>query len=617
MTEKSNLLSEFPEVSRSEWEAVITTDLKGADRSKKLVWKTLEGFDVEPYYRAEDLENLKHLNSHPGEFPFLRGNQKNHKWLVRQTLKVEDPSKANKEALDILCKGIDSIGFEINDKEFTSTQLNQLLQGIELKAVEITFSGCATRTVAPLFIEKLKADKVDPESVRANFSIDPLKRATKKGAFCKSGKCFSTIAELVKAGAEFKHIRFISVGGGLFNECGSNLTQELAFALAMGHEYIVKGMEEGLTVDEVAHNIYFNLSVSSNYFFEIAKLRAGRLLWANIVKQYGPKCECSQKMKTCATTSLWNTTVYDPYVNILRGTTEAMAAAIGGADAIEVLPFNKSFADPTDFSLRIARNTQLLLKEESHFDRVADPAAGSYYIEVLTDKLASAAWALFKEVEAKGGYIAALKEGFIQSTVKAMAANRDKRIATRRETLLGTNQFPNFNEVADKDIKTCKGAACSCGCGSEKEFDTLTPYRGAEPFEELRMRTENCCKTPKAFMLTCGGLAMARARAQFSCNFFACAGIKVIDNTYFHTIEEGVAAAKKSGAEIVVVCSSDDDYATLAPEVYNALKDSAIVVVAGAPACMEELKAAGITHFISIKDNVLETLKGYQNELGI
>lgn len=616
MTEKSNLLSEFPEVSRSEWEAVITTDLKGADRSKKLVWRTLEGFDVEPYYRAEDLETLKHLNTHPGEFPFLRGNQKDHKWLVRQTLKVEDPSKANKEALDILCKGIDSIGFEINDKEFTASQLNLLLNGIELKAVEITFSGCAARNVAKLFIEKLKADKADPESVRANFSIDPLKRATKKGSFCKNGNCFGTIAELIKSAAEFKHLRFISVGGGLFNECGSNLTQELAFALAMGHEYLVKGMEEGLTIDQVAHSIYFNFSISSSYFLEIAKLRAGRLLWANIVKQYAPKCECSGKMKTCSTSSLWNTTVYDPYVNILRGTTEAMAAAIGGADSIEVLPFNKSFADPSEFSLRIARNTQLLLKEESHFDRVADPAAGSYYIEVLTDKLANSAWALFKEVENKGGYIAALKEGFIQSTVKAMAANRDKRIATRRETLLGTNQFPNFNEVSDKDIKTGK-CTCSCSCGSEKEFDTITPYRGAEAFEELRMRTEKCGKTPKAFMLTCGALAMARARAQFSCNFFACAGIKVIDNTYFSTVKEGVEAARKAGAEIVVVCSSDDDYATLAPEVYNELKDSAIVVVAGAPACMEDLKAAGITHFISIKDNVLETLKGYQNELGI
>jgi len=615
MTEKSKLLSDFPEVSRSEWESVITTDLKGADRSKKLVWRTLEGFDIEPYYRAEDLENLKHLNTQPGEFPFLRGNSKNHKWFVRQTLLVDDPSKANKEALDILCKGIDSICFTINDKEFTSSQLNLLLNNIELKAVEITFNGCGARKVAELFIEKIKSENLDPESIRANFSIDPLKRATKKGAFCKSGKCFTNIAELIKKAEGFKNIRFVSVGGGLFNECGSNLTQELAFALAMGHEYLVKGMEEGLTIDQIAHSIYFNLSVSSSYFLEIAKLRAGRLLWANIVKQYSPKCNCSEKMMTCSTTSLWNTTVYDPYVNILRGTTEAMAAAIGGADAIEVLPFNKSFADSTEFSLRIARNAQLLLKEESHFDRVADPAAGSYYIEVLTDKLANSAWALFKEVESKGGYIAALKEGFIQSTVKETAVNRDKRIATRRETLLGTNQFPNFTEVSDKNIKVEK-ATCTCGCSTEKEFDTLTPYRGAEAFEELRMKTEKCGKTPKAFMLTCGGLAMARARAQFSCNFFACAGIKVIDNTYFKTIEEGVDAAKKSGAEIVVVCSSDDDYATLAPQVYNALKDTAIVVVAGAPACSEELKAAGITHFISIKDNVLETLKGYQKELG-
>jgi methylmalonyl-CoA mutase len=350
---------------------------------------------------------------------------------------------------------------------------------------------------------------------------------------------------------------------------------------------------------------------------EIAKFRAARLLWANIVAQYGPAKECSAKMFAHAVTSRWNQTVYDPYVNMLRGTTEAMSAAIAGVHSLEVVPFNDAFETPTEFSRRIARNVQLLLKHESHFDQVVDPSGGSYYIETLTDSIATEAWRLFREVEERGGYIAAFREGFVTGAVEASAAAKDKAVATRRTILLGANQYPNFTEVAGETVAEAD-VKPGCGCSAAPTGKpALKPYRGAMPFEQIRLAADRSGKTPTAFMLTCGTLAMARARAQFACNFFACAGIRVTDNTFFASVEEGARAALAAKADIVVVCAADDDYASLAPEAYKLLKDKAIVVGAGAPASQSELEAQGLSHFISVKSNVLETLKSYLKELGI
>ena len=351
------------------------------------------------------------------------------------------------------------------------------------------------------------------------------------------------------------------------------------------------------------------MAVSSNYFMEMAKFRAGRMLWANIVNAYTGGC--ARKMFTHAVTSGWNITAYDPYVNMLRGTTEAMSASLAGVHSLEVLPFDTAYESPTEFSSRIARNVQLLLKNESHFDNVVDPAGGSYYIENLTQSIAEQAWKLFKEVEERGGYTAAFRDGFIPDAVKASAEAKDNAVATRRIVLLGTNQYPNFNEVADSAITE------ACITPQAWDAKVLRPYRGGMAFEQLRLKVDRSGRSPRAFMLTCGTLAMARARSQFACNFFACAGIRVVDNTFFHSVEEGAKAALDSGAEIVVICAADDDYATLAPKAKELLGERARFVVAGAPASQPELEAQGITRFISVRSNVLETLREYVKELGI
>ena len=613
-TKREKLFTEFPPVPTEKWEEVITADLKGADYERKLVWKTGEGFNVRPYYRAENLEGIKFLGSQAGEFPYVRGTRAHNRWRVHQTVSVVCPKEANAEALKILNAGVDSLGFCIASEAFTAADLDTLLGEICIPAVQLTFCGQKTADVAELVLAKIEKEGIAKEDVRIAFCIDPLvKGLSTKGDFCSPNgeKCFARVAELIHKTKEYKHIRVVTVSGQIFGNSGSTIVEELAFVLSAGHDYLVRLTDAGLTIEEAARKLRFSFSVSSNYFMEIAKFRAARMLWANIVKGYNPEKNCACKMQIHAETSKWNQTVYDPYVNMLRGTTEAMSAAIGGVYSLEVTPFDASFENPTEFSKRIARNVELLLKHESHFDQVVDPAGGSYYIENLTQSIAAEAWKLFLEIEEKGGYTEAYKAGFIAERIKASAAAKDKNIATRRQILLGANQYPNFTEIAGKEI-TAESVT-----RKQAEGNVLVPYRGAMAFEEMRLQVDRSGKEPKAFMLTCGNLGMARARSQFSCNFFACAGIKVIDNTYFKSIEEGAKAALESKAQIVVVCASDDDYAEAAPKVKELLGGKAILVVAGAPACAPELEAQGITNFINVKSNVLETLKFYLKEMGI
>ena len=613
-TKSEKLFTEFPPVPTEKWEEVITADLKGADYERKLVWKTGEGFNVRPYYRAENLEGIKFLGSQAGEFPYVRGTHAHNRWRVHQTVSVVCPKEANAEALKILNAGVDSLGFCIASADFSAADLDMLLKDICIPAVEITFCGEKMANVAELVLAKVEKEGIAKEDVRIAFCIDPLvKGLSSKGDFCSPNgeKCIARIVELIHKTKEYKHVRIVTVAGQTFGNSGSTIVEELAFTLSAGHDYLVRLTDAGLDVDAAARKLRFSFSVSSNYFMEIAKFRAARMLWANIVKGYGPAKNCACKMHIHAETSRWNQTVYDPYVNMLRGTTEAMSATIAGVHSLEVTPFDTSFENPTEFSKRIARNVELLLKNESHFDQVVDPAGGSYYVEKLTQSIAAEAWKLFLEIEQKGGYTEAYKAGLIVERIKASAAAKDKNIATRRQTLLGANQYPNFTEVAGKEITD------ESVTRKQAEGNVLVPYRGAMAFEEMRLQVDRSGKEPKAFMLTCGNLGMARARSQFSCNFFACAGIKVIDNTYFKSIEEGAKAALESKAQIVVVCASDDDYAEAAPKVKELLGGKAILVVAGAPACAPELEAQGITNFINVKSNVLETLKFYLKEMGI
>ena len=614
---KEKLFSEFAPVSTEEWMAKITADLKGVPFEKKLVWKTGEGFNVNPFYRAEDIEGLKTTESLPGEFPYVRGTKKDNDWEVRQNIDVTCFKGANEKALDMLNKGITSLGFVIKGSDVNAENIATLLEGICPECVELNFNtcNCKAELLIGILVNYFKAKGVDVEKCKGSIGYDPFKKPLVKG---KDNEDWveATVAVL-KAGAALPGYKVLAVNPCYFNNAGAYISQELGYALAWGNELLAKLTEAGCDVTEVAKNIKFNFGISSNYFMEIAKFRAARWLWAEIVAAYNPACPCACKMNAHAITSKWNMTIYDAHVNLLRSQTEAMSAAIAGVDSITVRPFDETYQTPDDFSERIARNQQLLLKEECHFEKVVDPSAGSYYVEVLTNSLADVAWKLFLEVEDKGGFGAEVTAGEIQKAVNASNEARQKAVATRREILLGSNQFPNFNEVAAEKIQ--ETSTCCCGgnnCG-EPTITALDFSRGASEFEALRLATEKSGKTPKVFMLTIGNLAMRLARSQFSSNFFACAGYKVIDNLGFDTVEAGVEAGIEAGADILVLCSSDDEYAEFAPAAYKALAGRAEFVVAGAPACMEDLKAQGIDQFINVKSNVLETLKAFNTKLGI
>lgn len=635
---QERLFSEFPPVSTEQWEERIQQDLKGADYEKKLVWKTAEGFKIKPYYRAEDLSNLNEmLSSNPGEFPFIRGTEGlNNQWVICQDIESADPIKANKAALTALERGAQAVLLNVSEVS-TIVHLEKLLNGFDLTKVYLLFNSAPNYTrFAELIKQYADSNKIDFTLFNIIFDFDPISYILLNGNFYNSQE------EDLKQGIELLHqfqgiskSRVISVNGQYFHNAGSTLVQELAFALAAGNEYLSWYTSRGLNADEVASRMIFVFATGGNYFMEIAKLRAARFLWAQIVKQYNPGSESASKMFVHSMTANWNKSIYDPYVNLLRTTTEAMSAAIGHADIITVLPFDMNYQEPDDFSLRIARNQQIILKEESNLDKVIDPAAGSYYVENLTAAIVDSAWKLFLKVEEMGGMLEAVKQGFVQDEINASAKQKKDDAANRRTLILGTNQHPNLHERMLDKIQAEEEDGnpddnelldqISVPYTRKPEYKKIEIMRAADEFEDLRLATEiwenEGNKRPDVFMLTIGNPAMRKARAAFSTGFFGCAGYNIIDNTGFANIEDGLNAAINSKAEIITLCSSDEEYAEFGESIAQVIKKSlpdSILVVAGYPKDnIEALKVSGVDEFIHIKSNAIQTLYDIQKKLGI
>ena len=613
---KEKLFSDFVAPSAQEWREKIEVDLKGADYQKKMVWKTNEGFSMEPFYRKEDVENLATVNALPGDFPYVRGNKAaDNSWYVRQDIKCGDCAKeANAKALDVLNRGVDSLGFIVPGEKVNKEYVEALLEGILAECVELNFRTCQCHCVelAQILVEYFEAKGYDKARLAGSISFDPLEKMVMKG---KDTEAKLAVAKtLVETLAAYPLFRAVAVNAYRLIDAGAYCYQDLGYALAWGNEYMAQLTEAGVPAELAAENIKFNLGINGVYFMEIAKLRAARMLWAHVVGQYTDNKEAA-KMHVCAYTTTYNQTVFDSYVNMLRSQTEAMSAALGGVESLVVVPFDAPYETPTDFAERIARNQQLLLKDECHFDRMVDVAGGSYFIEQLTKSLSEQAWNLFLSVEEQGGFLAAVKAGAVQAVINDTNAKRHADAGKRKEFLLGTNQFPNFTEKSEG--KAPVDCCCKCSCGEQPAIAAINASRLSSEFEALRLTTEKAEKVPVAFMLTIGNLAMRQARAQFSCNFLAAAGYQVVDNLGFQTVEEGVDAALAAGADIVVICSSDDEYAEYAVPAYEYLNGRAMFVVAGAPACTEDLQKAGIENFIHVRVDQLKTLKEYNAKLGI
>ena len=673
-TPRSLNFEEFHAQTREEWVALIERDLKGNNLGS-LVWSTYEDFTVEPFYTAEDMEGLTYLDTPPGEFPFTRGAKElKNDWLISENISANTAEEANELALDGLARGLSSITFitEVRNGRIRGIPLREqaemeaLLKGIPIEEVPVNFKcGSVPLPMLALFLNEAQRRNVPFEGLSGSLQADPMSAFELEGAFPRNR--LETFNEL-KAAIEFlethaPQLMCISVGSAPFHDSGASAAQELAFTLASGVEYLSELTSMDLTADQVARRMLFSFSIGTTYFMEIAKLRAARLLWAKIVEQFHPKDEASAKIPIHASTSTWNQTVYDPYVNSLRTATEAMSAAIGGADLITISPFDEAFRAPDSFSRRIARNTQLIIKNESYFDRIEDPGAGSYYIEQLTDKIAEKAWEIFLSVEKNGGLIEALKSGYVQEEIERVRERRDKNIAARKDALLGTNQYPNPAERMSDEIQETRhefplgrslgkaenspprdlerimemlkreGASVSdfmpskaSSRASDTEIEPLKPYRAAEAFEEIRLTTEAHAKktgeTPRVFLLPMGDMRMRKARANFSLNFFGCAGFEVIDNLGFSTVDEGVRAVLDSKAHIVVICGADGDYPEIVPEICRSIKErnnkEPYILLAGYPKeFIDRFKEAGVQDFITSGTDAVNALRKYQRLLGI
>ncbi len=623
LQDKLRFRDDFPPTSTEAWEEKIQKDLKGADYFRKLIWRTIEGFNVRPYYRSEDLKGIKHLHIHPGVYPWVRSKADGgNSWFIRQDIDARgDAGEANRRALDVLNRGVDAIGYKLDEsKKPDDSELQALLKDICLPAIEMNFeAGAQAPAVVDFLRSRVEKEGLDKKELRCAVDYSPLDELTQKGRIeLGESEAFDQAARLIEDTKDWQQLSVIEIKASTLHNAGASIVQELGYALAMGNEYLARLTDRGLSVDEAAPRLRFTFGIGPAYFLEIAKLRAARMLWAKLVGAYQPNDQAATQMRIHCETSRWNQTVYDPYVNMLRGTTEAMSAVLGGTDSLSVTPYDEPFEQPTDFARRISRNTQIILKEEANFDKVVDPAGGAYYIENLTQSIGEHAWCLFQETENEGGYIEAFRKSKVQPRIREVADKRNKNLAMRKEALVGVNLYPNANEVMESDYDAST-LETSTADATGAEADPIQPYRGAEEIEQLRLKTERKAqKRPKTFMLTIGDKKMRRARAQFSSSFFAAAGFEIADNIGFESVKEGADTARQQDADIVVVCSSDQEYPEYAPRVYDELKDEAIVVVAGYPKdSIEELQQKGLKHFIHIKSNLVQTLGQFQKELGI
>ncbi len=612
----SKLFNQFPEISSKDWKEKVHTDLKGTDFDKKLVWHSAEGINVLPYYLQADIDKLPHTKINPDAFPYVRGeNSKGNDWKTRQNFNVANKLKeANKNALSAIEKGANSIGFKLSHKSPVNfNAIGELLEEIDLTAIEINFNGINNPLEFYNFlIEYVEGSTNKLSDLSGSLGVDPIGKSTLSGEIDEA--MFSSLPGLIKkAQAHTPNFKIIGVNSHLFQDGGSTLVQELAFGLSVANEYMDKLTSNGVTPGEAMNSILFSVAVGPNYFMEIAKLRSARWLWSVICKEWGiPEKEITLNIHS--QTAKWNLTVYDPFVNVLRSTTEAMSASLGGTNSISVHPYDYSFSEENEFSGRISRNLQIILKEEAYFDKVADPAAGSYYIETLTDSIAEQAWILFKQTEDDGGYLEAFKKGLIQEKIGQALSKKKERAGSRRESILGVNQYPNFNEMILDQFHPESISAKE----SNSTYQALGQYRISEDFEALRLQTEKSGQRPKVFLLKYGDPAWRTARAMFAGNFFGVAGYEIIDSSGFETIEEGIKAAIDAKSDIVVLCSADAAYAEIGPAVYTAMSDQSEIAIAGYPKdSIDDLKSTGINHFIHVKTNLLAKLTEFNNILKI
>lgn len=708
MTQK--LLSEFDAVPFEKWKALVEAELKGVPYEKKLVTKTWEGIDLQPIYTASDVAGLEHLETRPGFGQMARGSSfegyAEESWAVSQELPYPGPREFNNAARHDLSRGLTALNLHLDHATRAGLDPDSAIEGdvgkggvsiATLKDLSIAFedidlektsifvrSGASGLPFAAILAALVKQRGLHLSKLRGCIEMDPLGVLAHEGTLPQSiDEACREMAALTRWAADnAPGLQTICVHSRSFHEAGGNAVQELAYALAMGVNYLREMEKRGLGVNLVAPRMRFAFCVGQNFFMEIAKFRAARVLWSRIVEAMGGN-ECAQSMDIHARTAMWNKSRLDPYVNMLRTTTESFAAVLGGAQSIQVSAFDEVFGLPDEFSRRIARNQQILLATEGQLRHVIDPAGGSWAIEWLTDEIAKKAWEIFQGVEADGGMLAALVKGTVQADVEKVCKAREQALATRKDVLVGVNQYANVNEkkiegrkpdlaaiyksrvaavgefrTAFDDVKHAKVMAklgemldatdatvlqvaieaveAGATLGeitrvirrNDAERPSIKPlrlHRLAEQFEALRDAADrHLAKTgwrPRVFLATMGPLAQFKGRGDFSRGFFEVGGFEIVYPNGFDSVQATVDAAVESGARIVTICSTDDTYPELVPQLVPALKAAipgVTIVLAGYPADqIEAHKATGVDEFIHVRANLLAVLTDLQKKIGV
>jgi methylmalonyl-CoA mutase len=669
------LLADFPPAGYGDWHRLVETELKGAPFDKRMFTPTYENITLKPIYRREDIANLPHLGSFPGFPPFVRGTSAagyvSRPWAISQEITCSSPTEFNHEARNSLAGGLNALNMVLDkatrngrDPDWakpeevgsgglsiaTLRDLDRALDGVDLRTTSLFVrSGTSGMPFAVLLFALMRRRKQKPSVLHGCIEMDPLGVLTHEGSLPQSmTAAYREMAALTRWAADHApNVQTICVHSRAWHEAGGNAVQELAFTLATGVEYLREMHQRALDVNTVAPRIRFAVTVGVNFFMEIAKLRALRMLWSRAVAALGGNPD-AQKLSLHVRTSQWNKSVYDPHNNILRATVEALAGVLGGCDSLQVGAFDEIVRPPDDFSRRIARNTQLILQKECNLTQVIDPAGGSWFAEVVTAELAGRAWSLFQEVEQLGGMEAALHAGFPQKTIDAIAAEKMQAAASRRHSMVGVNQYANPKETPlevpsldarlfhkrraqqvashrtslddpDSEIVLKKlsnivnirgeGLFAECmeavGAGATlgeivrairihdhpcAPIVPVTLTRPALPFERLRAAMDRHIalhdQRPQVFLCNMGPLRDYKARADFSIGFFSLAGYEVVSPEGFATPDAAVQAFAQSGARIAVICSTDNNYPALVPPLVKgirAARPGAVIALAGFP----------------------------------
>ena len=696
-------LDEFTPPTDAEWKAACEALLKGAPFEKKMFTKTYEGITFDPMYTRAHTEEILPRSVMPGMGDYLRGVDPagyiGKPWGIAQACDETLPAENNEllrhendkgaTIYHIVLDSASRAGVDARQAErvgdtgtsvTTVDDMHTLLAGLDLKKFPLyIYAGANAVPMLSLVAAARRAAGEDMANVQGIIGADPI------GALVTDGKLpasldayYDSLAATARwAVTNAPHLRTVFVRSDVYSSGGANDVQEVATVLATATAYLRALCERGLTIDEAASQMAFGFSMGANFFLQIAKLRAVRPIWAQIVKAFGGNAE-AQKMRIHARPALFFKTIYDPYVNMLRNTTEIFSGVVGGIDSFESAPFDEPIRKGDEFSRRIARNIQIMLQEEFGLLQPIDPAGGSWAVETLTRQMKERIWTEFQNIEERGGVVAALRAGYVQESVAKVLADRFKSADLRRDRIVGNNMYPNMTEtlletraedtaalkaqrmadidsyLSDIDVKhrdealaalrhtlmvengveaALAGAtiaelmaAVTEGKGAAETVAAIAPHRWSERFEALRKRTEDykAAKNDnvKIFLANMGPIPQHKARADFTTGFLQVGAFEVLTNDGFKTVEEAADAARASGADAVVICSTDATYPeivpALAPKLHEVLPNARVFLAGAAPKdLLETYKEAGIDEYISVRANCYEVLESLQKKKGM